>query len=67
VPGDEPDLFVVLYYTDRPDPRAAYAEFHAIADGWRNSGRHFPDVDRARKLIHSGMYRPSIGHYEFYE
>ena len=52
---------VMLYYTDRPDPCSAYAEFQEarLAD--------FPDAESLRKRIHNGMYRPSIGHYEFYE
>jgi hypothetical protein len=58
---------VMLYYTDRPDPCAAYNEFHAIAAGWRSTDRHFPAIDSARRVIHSGMYIPSIGHYEYYD
>jgi hypothetical protein len=58
---------VVLYYTDRPDPAVAYTDFQQIANGWKRSGKDFPEGDSVRKLIHSGMYRPSIGHYEFYD
>jgi hypothetical protein len=65
---DERNLFVVLYYTDRADPSATYAEFRDIASGWRNSGQDYlqPEKDKARTVIHSGMYRPSIGQYDFY-
>jgi hypothetical protein len=65
--SDERNLFVVLYYTDRADPCAAYTEFRDIASGWHRSGDDFPEKDQARKLIHSGMYRPSIGQYDFYD
>jgi hypothetical protein len=64
--SDDRNLFVVFYYTDCADPRATYLEFQEIAAGWRNAGADFPDVDIVRKPIHSGMYRPSIGHYGFY-
>jgi len=64
---EDRNLFVVLYYTDRPDPGAAYAEFRDISSEWKKSGKDFSNADSARKLIHSGMYRPSIGHYEFYD
>ncbi|HEX8969455.1 MAG TPA: hypothetical protein VF937_16350 [Chloroflexota bacterium] len=63
---DERNLFVALYYTDRPDPGAAYQEFREITRGWRGTDRDFPNADATRRLVHSGMYRPSIGHYEFY-
>jgi hypothetical protein len=62
----QPNLMVMLYYTDRPDPCAAYEEFHRIARGWRNTDKQFADIDSARRLIHSGMYIPSIGHYDYY-
>jgi hypothetical protein len=64
---EDRNLHVVLYYTDRPDPAVAYTEFQQIANGWKRSGKDFPEGDSVRKLIHSGMYRPSIGHYEFYD
>jgi hypothetical protein len=63
----DPHIMVLLYYTDRPDPCAAYKEFHNIADGWRQTDKHFPSINSARRLIHSGMYIPSIGHYDYYE
>jgi len=63
----DPHFMVVLYYTDRPDPRAAYVEFHEVADGWRKTDKHFPRIETARKLVHSGMYIPSIGHYDYYD
>ncbi len=61
-----PNLVALLYYTDRPDPCAAYTEFHKVAAGWRNSEKHFPGLDAARRLVHSGMYIPSSGHYDYY-
>ena len=57
------NLYVVLYYTDRADPAAAYREYQQRAP----SLEQFPDADRARKRIHQGMYVPSIGHYEYYD
>jgi hypothetical protein len=65
--SEERNLFVVFYFTDRPDPCAAYLEFRQRADEWRQTDMDFPKADAARKLIHSGMYRPSIGHYDFYD
>jgi hypothetical protein len=59
-------LLVMLYYTDHPDPCAAYREFHAMSRPWRGTDQHFAAIDRARSLIHSGMYVPSIGHYDYY-
>jgi hypothetical protein len=64
---DESDVCVVLYYTDRPDVGAALTEFREVADSWRGTARDFPDAASARSLIHSGIYRPSIGHYEYYD
>jgi hypothetical protein len=64
--SDDNNVFVTLYYTDRPDPTAAYAEFRQIAAQWPNTGKSFADADKARKVIHSGMYRPSIGFYDYY-
>jgi hypothetical protein len=64
---EDRNLNVVFYYPDRPDPHAAYVQFQEIAAGWRTAGKAFADVDSVRKLIHSGMYRPSMGHYEFYD
>ena len=64
---EDRNLYVVLYYTDRPDPGAAYTEFQEVARGWKKTGQDFPDGDSVRTLIHSGMYCPSIGHYEFYD
>jgi hypothetical protein len=60
--ADEPNLMVILYYSDRDDPLVAYQEFRAAAPGLR---RH-PDAERAFRRVHSGMYRPSIGFYDFY-
>ena len=65
-PADQ-NLYVVMYFTDRPDPCAAYQEFREIGAGWAAGGRDFPNSDRVRKRVHSGMYRPSMGHYEFYD
>jgi hypothetical protein len=59
---DEPNLMVILYYSDRDDPLAAYQEFQAAAKGLR---RH-SDAERAFRRLHSGMYRPSIGFYDYY-
>lgn len=64
---EDRNLFVVFYYTDCPDPDATYLQFQELAAGWRTTGQAFPDGDRVRTLVHSGMYRPSIGHYEFYD
>jgi len=63
----DPDLVVMLYYTDHADPCAAYREFHTAARSWRHSDKDFADIDAARKVIHSGMYIPSIGHYDYYD
>ncbi len=63
----ERDLCVILYYSDRPDLVAAYREFQEITRGWRGTDKEFPDAASARRIVHSGMYRPSIGHYEFYD
>jgi hypothetical protein len=65
--ADSRHQFVVFYYTDCPDPLATYARFREISAGWRSTGNAFPDADGVRTVIHSGMYRPSIGHYEFYD
>jgi hypothetical protein len=65
-PSDS-NLLVMLYYTDREDPHAAYIEFHTVADDWRRTGKHFPNADTVRSIVHSGMYIPSIGHYDYYE
>jgi hypothetical protein len=64
---EDRNLYVVFYYTDCPDPNATYTAFQDISAGWRTTGKDFPDVAGVRTLIHSGMYQPSIGHYEFYE
>jgi len=64
-PGDE-NLFVALYYMDKPDPCATYLDFMEVARGWRGTNKEFPNGAAARKIVHSGMYRPSIGQYEFY-
>jgi hypothetical protein len=63
----DPDLLVLLYYTDHADPCAAYREFHSISGSWRQTSTHFAAIDRARQLLHSGMYIPSIGHYDYYD
>jgi hypothetical protein len=60
--ADEPNLMVVLYYSDRDDPLGAYNEFRSAATSLR---RH-PNADRAFRRVHSGMYRPSIGFYDYY-
>jgi hypothetical protein len=60
--ADEPNLMVILYYSDREDPVAAYAEFRGLIPGL---ARH-PDADRAFRRLHAGMYRPSIGFYDFH-
>jgi hypothetical protein len=64
---EDRNLLVLLCYTDRPDPCEAYAEFLMASAGWANSEKNFPDADAVRQRTHHGMYRPSIGHYEFYE
>ena len=56
--AEDVNLVVSLYYTDRPDPRTTYAEFLEISAEWNHPGT---------RLIHHGMYRPSIGHYDFYD
>jgi hypothetical protein len=63
----ERDVCVIMYYSDRPDPVSAYREFQDISRGWRNTDKDFPDAASARRIVHSGMYRPSIGHYEYYD
>jgi hypothetical protein len=63
----DPSLMLMLYYTDRADPCAAYHEFHAVSRSWRGTDKHFEAIDRARTLVHSGMYVPSIGHYDYYQ
>jgi hypothetical protein len=63
----DPDLMVMLYYTDRADPCAAYREFHSISRAWRQTDKDFSAIDQARRLVHSGMYIPSIGHYDYYD
>jgi hypothetical protein len=65
--AEDRNLVVVLYYTDRPDPCRAYAEFLETSATWTSSTRGFPNADAVRSRIHEGMYRPSIGQYEFYE
>jgi hypothetical protein len=57
----------MLYYTDRTDPCAAYREFHSVARSWRQTDKHFAAIDDARKLVHSGMYIPSMGRYDYYD
>jgi hypothetical protein len=59
---DEPSLMVILYYSDREDPLAAYTEFRAAAP---SLPRH-PAAEQAFRRLHSGMYRPSIGFYDYY-
>jgi hypothetical protein len=59
---DERDLMVVLYYSDRPDPVATYAEMRRVAPTWST----FPNADAAFRRIHNGMYRPSMGFYDYY-
>jgi hypothetical protein len=59
-------VLVVLYYSEYPDPCEAYREYQRVAAGWRSSGKDFVQADQVHQLIHQGMYRPSIGHYEFY-
>jgi len=63
----ERDLCVILYYSDRSDIAAAYGEFQDISRGWRGTDKDFPDAASARRIVHSGIYRPSIGHYEYYD
>ena len=65
--GADNDVFVTLYYTDRPDPTAAYAEFRQISAEWPGTGKSFRDADRARKVLHSAMYVPSMGFYDYYD
>jgi hypothetical protein len=66
--AEDRNLLVVLCYTDRPDPGAAYTEFLETSAGWANNATtDFPHAAAVRKQIHHGIYRPSIGHYEFYE
>jgi hypothetical protein len=66
--AEDRNLLIVLCYTDRPDPGAAYAEFLETSAGWANNATtDFPHAAAVRKQIHHGIYRPSIGHYEFYE
>ena len=64
---EDRNLLVVLCYADRPDPCEAYAEFLEVSAGWANTDRNFLDADAVRQRTHHGMYRPSIGHYDFYE
>ena len=63
----ERNVFVALYYTERPDVCDAYVEFQKITAGWRNTDKDFPNADQVRKRIHHGMYRPSIGFYNYYD
>jgi hypothetical protein len=58
----EPNLLVMLYYSDRDDPLAAFQEFRSAASGFRQ----YPDAERAFRRLHTGMYRPSIGFYDYY-
>jgi hypothetical protein len=60
--ADEPNLMVILYYSDRTDPVGTYRDFRSAASGLRPH----PDAERAFRRVHSGMYRPSIGFYDYY-
>jgi hypothetical protein len=60
--ADEPNTMVTLYYTDREDPGAARQEFRRIASTWPAH----PAAADVMRQVHSGIYRPSIGFYEFY-
>jgi hypothetical protein len=60
--SDEPNLMVMLYYSDRDDPLAAFQEFRS---GVGDLKRH-ANAERAFRRVHTGMYRPSIGFYDYY-
>lgn len=60
--GANGDLSAVFYYTDHADPLAAYREFRDLEAGWTG----FPDADSAPRPVHSGMYKPSMGFYDYY-
>jgi hypothetical protein len=63
--GNDPERahhLAVLYYTDNPDPTAAYVELQQKRATWQD----FPNADKVRTLLHSSMYRNSIGDYEYY-
>jgi hypothetical protein len=57
---------VDFFYTDRPDPLAAYLEFRELSADWKSAGEEFPGIDRVRTRVHEGIYRPSRGDDEFY-
>jgi len=53
---------VTYYYTDLPDPSAAYAAYREQEAAWNG----FESADTVRQPIHSGMYLQSIGQYDYY-
>jgi hypothetical protein len=53
--ADDRQLIVTCYYTDHPDPGAAYTEY-----------LHLERTTGAPPPIHTGIYRPSIGFYDYY-
>ncbi len=64
---EEEDLSVILYYSDCADPAEAHREFTDISRSWRGTDKDFPDAASARRVVHAGVYRPSIGHYDYYD
>jgi hypothetical protein len=67
VDGGPVNSYVGLYYTNDPDPKKVWTEFGKIAASWRAEGKDFPDVASARKIVFGGMFKPSMGHYEYYD
>jgi hypothetical protein len=60
-------LYVILYYIDAPSPSDVYAAFGEFAAGVIRRGDDFPGGDLAHRIVFQSLFRPSTGHYEFYE
>jgi hypothetical protein len=59
-PQRSTDEMVTLFYSDDPDPLRAYQSIAQAAAA-------LPAPAAAARLVHSGMYRPSIGLYDYYD
>jgi len=64
--AEQQSHLATLWYTDRDDTRAVYAEARTLRDDWRKTGRDYRQADAVRRLLHSSMYANSIGDYHYY-
>ncbi len=67
--SDAPDLagaYALICYTDADAPDAAFTEFLKMSSATDAKAAALPTAPHSNRRVFSGIFRPSMGHYEHY-